>query len=237
MSRSSKGFADFFPTAPSVLQQKRFKASQDRRIHRSPSAGFSQASHSVPRVSASSDREANGGIAVAGPSNGEVNTLPPSLMQEESDCVNADIAHEVGSASSASTASSIFSAGQREINMAYQQGPHKSTSLTPLTNIDSSPRANGIGSPRKRPIYDQHLSSTNPPKSPSSSHVSDSRGSGPDLISPSSRSQARPGIGEIKGFKAIYDPLLDKNLRGSEKKSRQVQYAPFGEEVRFGLSI
>lgn len=31
MSRSSAGFADFFPTAPSVIQQKRFKATQDRQ--------------------------------------------------------------------------------------------------------------------------------------------------------------------------------------------------------------
>ena len=29
MSRSTAGFADFFPTAPSVLQQKRFRAAQD----------------------------------------------------------------------------------------------------------------------------------------------------------------------------------------------------------------
>jgi histone-lysine N-methyltransferase SETD1 len=31
MSRASAGFADFFPTAPSVLQKKRFKTTQDRR--------------------------------------------------------------------------------------------------------------------------------------------------------------------------------------------------------------
>ncbi|CAG7916902.1 unnamed protein product [Penicillium olsonii] len=31
MSRASAGFADFFPTAPSVLQQKRYKTAQDRR--------------------------------------------------------------------------------------------------------------------------------------------------------------------------------------------------------------
>ncbi|KAJ5435694.1 Histone lysine methyltransferase SET associated [Penicillium cf. griseofulvum] len=31
MSRASAGFADFFPTAPSVLQQKRFKTAQERR--------------------------------------------------------------------------------------------------------------------------------------------------------------------------------------------------------------
>ena len=42
---------------------------------------------------------------------------------------------------------------------------------------------------------------------------------------------ARPGKGEVKGFKAIYDPDLDKALKGREKRSRQVQFSPFGEEV------
>ncbi len=232
MSRSSKGFADFFPTAPSVLQQKRSKASQDRRTHLSSSGGFSRPSHTLPAPPALSDGVAECNIPANGLPNGGLNKLPPSLTHEESDCINADVSHEVGSASSTSTASSMFSAGHREANMVYQHGPHKSTSLTPLTNIDSSPRAHGMSSPRKRSNYDQHLTSTNPPKSPSSSHMSDSHASIPDNTSLSSGLQARPGKGEIKGFRAKYDPDLDKNLRGKEKKSRQAQYEPFGEEVR-----
>lgn len=236
MSRSAKGFADFFPTAPSVLQQKRSKASQDRRTHCSSSAGFSQLAQTLPAPPALSDGEAEGSTPANGLSNGEFNTIPPSLTHEQSDCINADIAHEVGSASSTSTASSMFSAGHREANMVYQHGPHKSTSLTPLTNIDSSPRANGMNSPHKRSIHDQHLSLRNLPKSPSNSHISDSHASVPDLTALYSGSQARPGRGEIKGFKAKYDPDLDKNLRGKEKKSRQAQYEPFGEEVRLALT-
>lgn len=42
---------------------------------------------------------------------------------------------------------------------------------------------------------------------------------------------ARPGKGEVKGFQAVYDPDLDKTLKGKEKRSRQVQFSPFGEEV------
>jgi len=232
MSRSSKGFADFFPTAPSVLQQKRSKASQDRRTHLSSFAGLSQPLQTLLAPPASSDGDAQGSTPANELPNGEFHTMPPSLTHEESDRVTADIAHEVGSASSTSTASSMFSAGHREANMVYRHGPHKSSSLTPLTNVDSSPRANGMSSPHKRSTYDQHLSSTNLPKSPTSSHMSDSHASGPDLTPLSSGLQARPGRGEIKGFKARYDPDLDKNLRGKEKKSRQVQYEPFGEEVR-----
>ena len=42
---------------------------------------------------------------------------------------------------------------------------------------------------------------------------------------------ARPGKGKIKGFKAVYDPDLDKTLKGKEKRSRQVHFSSFGEEV------
>lgn len=236
MSRSSKGFADFFPTAPSVLQQKRSKASQDRRRHRSSSAGLAQPPHTLSAPPASSDEEAEGSTPVNETPNGEVNAMPHSLTHEESECVNGDIAHEVGSASSTSTASSIFSAGHRDANMLYKNGPHKSTSLTPLTNIDSSPRANGMNSSPKRSILDQHISTINPPRSPSSSRMMEETSSlndlAPDLATPSNGPQARPGRGEIKGFKAVYDPDLDKALRGKEKRTRQVQYQPFGEEVR-----
>ncbi len=235
MSRSSKGFADFFPTAPSVLQQKRSKASQDRKTHHSLSACFPQPSLNLPPHPASLDGKSQATTLTNGLSNGDLNTIPTSLTHEESDCINADVAHEVGSSSSTSTASSMFSAGRREANMVYQHGPHKSTSLTPLTNIDSSPRANSTNSPQKTFTYDQHLSFSNPPKSPSGFHMSESHASIPDLAPLPSRLQARPGRGEVKGFKAIYDPDLDKSLRGKERKSRQAQFEPFGEEVRLAL--
>ncbi len=232
MSRSSKGFADFFPTAPSVLQQKRSKASQDRRTHRHSSVGHSQYSRSLPAPPVPPNGEPEGAIPVTGLANGEIDTMPQSLTQEDSECVNGDIAHEVGSASSTSTASSIFSAGQRDVHVVYQNGLHKSTSLTPLTNIDSSPRANGINFSPKRSIHDQHLPPPNTLKSPSSPQLSHSNNRTPSHALSSRRPQARPGKGEIKGFKAVYDPDLDKALRGKEKKSRQAHYQPFGEEVR-----
>lgn len=232
MSRSSKGFADFFPTAPSVLQQKRSKFSQERRTHRSSPVGRSQHSYSTPAPPASSDVEPQGGVAITGLTDGELAAMPRSLTQEDNECANGDIANEVGSASSTSTASSIFSAGQRDINTIHQSGPHKSTSLTPLTNVDSSPRANGISYSPKRSTHDQHPLSTHALKSPSSVHLSESNHVDFELRSSSRRPQARPGKGEIKGFKAVYDPDLDKSLRGKEKKSRQAQFQPFGEEVR-----
>ena len=228
MSRSSKGFADFFPTAPSVLQQKRSKASQDRRTHRPSHTGSFQYSQALPAPPTVPEGEPRGGAPVTRHANGELNGAPRTSAQEDNECANGDIIHEVGSASSTSTASSVFSAGPREINMGYP-GLQKSTSLTPLTNIDSSPR-NGLNLSPKRVAHDQHLS-TILPGSPSTPPYADSNNLVLDHELPSKRPHARPGPGEIKGFKAVYDPDLDSALRGKEKKSRPAQYKPFGEEV------
>ena len=235
MSRSSKGFADFFPTAPSVLQQKRSKASQDRRRHQSPSTGQSCSSSALSVPPVPSDGEGEGDILANGTPNGQLNTVTNPLTHEENDIANSDIAHEVGSTSSTSTTSSIFSAINRDTNMAHHDRPQKSTSLTPLTNIDSSPRANGNNSPPKRRMNDVHISVENSILSPPREQLE-----GPSIYRglDSLRSQlphapsARPGKGEVKGFKAIYDPDLDKTLKGKEKRSRQVQFSAFGEEVR-----
>lgn len=235
MSRSSKGFADFFPTAPSVLQQKRSKASQDRRRHQSPSASHPCPSSALSVPPAPSDREGEGDTLANRTPNGHLNTMPNSLMHDENEIVNSDIAHEVGSTSSTSTTSSIFSAANRDANMAHHDGPHKSTSLTPLTNTDSSPRANGINSPPKRRVNDEHLSVGNSALSPLRDQLEGAsiyRGLDPIRAQLPPALSARPGKGEVKGHKAIYDPDLDKTLKGKEKRSRQVQFSPFGEEVR-----
>ena len=234
MSRSSKGFADFFPTAPSVLQQKRSKASQDRRRHQSPPTGPSCSSSALSAPPAPSDGEGDGDALTNGTPNGHLSTVTNSLTHEENDIANSDIAHEVGSTSSTSTTSSVFSALNRDANMAHHDGPQKSTSLTPLTNTDSSPRANGNNSPPKRRGKDEHLSADNsaispPPEQPDGASIY--RGSDILRAQLPSAPSARPGKGEVKGFKAIYDPDLDKTLKGKEKRSRQVQFSPFGEEV------
>ncbi|KAL6716319.1 histone methyltransferase set1 [Lecanora helva] len=229
MSRSSKGFADFFPTAPSVLQQKRSKASQDRRAHRSSPSVHTKHAQPTDAPYAPLDGELGEDVPFVGAANGELTTMPRSLTQEDSECVNGDIAHEVGSASSTSTASSIFSAGQRDITMVHQQGIQKSTSLTPLTNVDSSPRQNSTNFSPKRLNQESQLLSTNPPRSPSSPQLSDSVNPDQEPVQRSRRPQPRPLKGEPKGWKAIYDPDLDKSLRGKEKRGRSAQYQSFGE--------
>ena len=237
MSRSSKGFADFFPTAPAVLQQKRSKASLDRRSHRSSTTARFHASHAQSGPRAPSVSEPADIAVVDKATNGELKTMHQSPTQEESELLNGDLTHEVGSASSTSTASSIFSIVHKESHSSCHNGPHKSTSLTPLTNIDSSPRAGNLHSPKKSHISQYKMSSDlarspilSPLEEPSAPYELDDGGK-----SSSGRRPARPGAGEEKGFKIVYDPDLDKALKAlssKEKRSRRAQYQPFGQEVR-----
>lgn len=169
--------------------------------------------------------------------------MAQSLAREESECTNNDVFHEVGSTSSTSTTSSIFSASHRDANLAQHHGNRNATNLTPLTNIDSSPRAHGMHSPQKWMPHEKHFSARKPPVSPSRDYregtvnlkveeTSPCYGPSRESTPLSTRSQARPGKGQVKGFKVAYDPHLDKTLRGEEKKGRQAKFEPFGEEVR-----
>ncbi len=228
MSRSSKGFADFFPTAPSVLQQKRFKAAQFRRRLKSPSAGGSKPANVPCEPPASPHGETKGTVV---PSSGERldHILPDSAQtaQEEGECVHGDLLlNGVGSASSTSTASSVFSTGHHTLNMAH---PNETT---PLTNVDSSPPSNTQESPQQPRTRDCVISAGRSNRSPSPQQVTEVQ---PPIVSPyvqpTSTFQARPGNGEVKGLKITYDPYRNKKLTPEERRSAEVQYEEFGKEV------
>lgn len=221
MSRSSKGFADFFPTAPSVLQQKRSKAAQLRKRPKSPSIA-----PTLPKAQADKVALPNGGD---GENLGVEHT---STTQDDSECVPGDLLNGVGSASSTSTTSSVFSTSHGAVHMAHTNDTHKSTSLTPLTTADSSPPLNSLGSPSHSRLLNGPFSSKNSNRSPSRQKVMEASATPRLQFShPPSRIQARPAAGEAKGLKIVYDPDLDKKLSSKERKSRQPQYEPFGQNV------
>ena len=238
MSRSSKGYADFFPTAPSVLQQKRSKAAQLRKRPKSPSISESKpvSASSLPTALPNAQSEK---FALA---NGEdyerlgvENTL---ANQDESECVPGDLLNGVGSASSTSTTSSIFSTIHGAVSLPHTNDAHKSTSLTPLTTADSSPPPNPLGSPKKSRLLNGSFPGTKSNRSPSRcKDVETSVASKLQFSHPPKRLQARPGAGEAKGLKVVYDPDLDKKLSSKERKSRQPQYEPFGQNVSLVHSV
>ena len=233
MSRSSKGFADFFPTAPSVLQQKKSRAAQARREPRSPAYADRNSTHTFHGRAASPSGASRGGndAATRSGENGRMKVEPPSNVQEDGETVHGDLLNGVGSASSTSTASSVFSSNHQPMNVTNNAGPHQTTSLTPLTNADSSPSRSKSTSPGKR-LADQHqIRHHNVTHSPprAASHVQ------PTFDTSRPRASARPGPGEPKGYKAVYDPELDKNVQKMsqrERKTLKVRYENFAENVR-----
>lgn len=235
MSRSSKGFADFFPTAPSVLQQKRSKAAQSRRRPKPETAIDPNLTHVPIAPLAPFDGESEGDI-VNGVRNGDVHFDPAATAQEDNDCAQGDLLNEVASASSTSTSSSIFSTGHRALGMAHPHDHHHSTSLTPLTNLDSSPPANNQNSPKRKRNNEMAVSAGFSKGSPLKEPLrSASRTHTPDYTPLQKHCQARPGKGEIKGAKIKYDPDHDKKLTSKERKSRTAEYITFGKEVRLRL--
>ena len=228
MSRSSKGYADFFPTAPSVLQQKRSKAAQLRRRPKSPPISEAK----PPSASSLSTAQAEKFALPNGGDHGRLGVENTSTIQDESECVPGDLLNGVGSASSTSTTSSIFSTSHGAVYMPHANDAQKSTSLTPLTTADSSPPPNSLGSPNSSRLLNGPFLGTKSNRSPSRHKDTEaSVASVTKFPRPLKRLQARPGAGEAKGLKIVYDPDLDKKLSSKERKSRQPQYEPFGQEV------
>ena len=235
MSRSSKGYADFFPTAPSVLQQKRTKTVQQRK--RQKSSAVDGLDHAPSSTHFTDTVRAEGHFKQAPPTNGTYGDIairePNPANQEESEAIVGDLLNSLGSVSSTSTTSSVFSQHHQTTGPYAGNGVVLNTSLTPLTNTDSSP----TGTNKSPPAHITHAgcSSTQRPSVSNVATIDDMELNTATLTpisSPGSLSlQARPGKGESKGEKAVYDPELDKKLTSKEKKGRKVAYQTFGEEV------
>ncbi|KAK2783364.1 histone methyltransferase set1 [Emmonsiellopsis sp. PD_33] len=220
MSRASAGFADFFPTAPSVLQKKRSKAVQDRQKGKIKQ----DEDPPPPNPSSAAATEDDGGAAVAashGPAMTQNNAADESapVAREEVNITPGDT-NGVGSSSSTSTGSSVFSANTLPpAGAATSNGTH-THALTPLTNTDSSPPCK-VGSPSA-----QKSSTVGGEFAPSSRFVDDVKATiTPLQTPPTPRSQARPAGNAVKGYKLVYDPDLDKK---PSKEKRRKQYVPFG---------
>ena len=231
MSRSSKGFADFFPTAPSVLEQKRSRTAQHRQRQKSPlTDSYNHRQPSSIRADVGSGYGDSGTIPHARTTDREdVRSEPTPISQDDSDLAQGDLLNGVGSASSSSTASSVFSTAHHAPGLARGQPAHN---LTPLTNSDSSP-PRGLKSPIHTK-YESHAEISNKSLRPLPqvhSMTQTTSISNPSDMCGSWRTNARPGKGEAKGTRVVYDPDLDKTLSSKERKGRKVQYETFGEEV------
>ncbi|OAL31642.1 hypothetical protein AYO20_08185 [Fonsecaea nubica] len=221
-THSHSKFADFFPTAPSVQQRKTSKLLDlDRSRLRRPddraedanakenSARLSLNSSSTtfhPRLPAKQDNLAK--------------TAAVTVVPEEGDQYAGDLLNGVGSASSSSTASSVFSAPVASVAMAGASHVNFTT-LTPLTNSDSPPNGK---------LMSPTADSGSQPMVGHGNNVSTlHQGSMTPLHTPPThRRCARDANAEVKGTKCTYDPELDKNLSSKDKRKLKAQFEEFG---------
>ncbi|GKZ51831.1 histone methyltransferase set1, partial [Aspergillus brasiliensis] len=204
MSRSSAGFADFFPTAPSVLQQKRKTIRERPRSEAHPDQEHSDEGHALleePKA---------------------VLDSTPSLYAEEQklSTVNGD-----DPASSASVSVSASHPSTHNHSTAYGIDARLDT-LTPLTNVESSPVQRV--SPSQIRIANEIEDSSNAIKSDDIKPAMT-----PLQTPPTPRSQSRTS-GNVKGWKLVYDPDSEKRISSKEKrrKARYVDIVCNGQDGR-----
>ncbi|KMP02368.1 histone methyltransferase set1 [Coccidioides immitis] len=214
MSRAPAGFADFFPTAPSVLQKKRSKAAQDRHAANTP-----KAADPLPNLGLSSTPDIKGGVGTSADN-------PVRAVGERSAETTLALGDTNGatSSSSLSTGSSGFFSASAPPGVAKPNGI-SSCALTPLTNTDSSPPCK-IESP-----LGSKSGSTD--AAPQLAPTCEAHG-GPEPVTitplhtpPTPRVQARPANSEVKGHKITYDPDLDRKFPSKDRR-RKPQYETFG---------
>lgn len=217
MSRpAGNKFATFFPSAPSVLHQKH----SSKQVSDSPhqTRRFNEYSGDAPPPIDSASRYT---IGHSTPDPHLPPKPPPSIhLADDSDQYVGDILHGVGSASSSSAASSIFSNAASNPVMASSNGLHFTT-LTPLTNSDASPHGKIMS-----PSLDasNHSAAMNGVIHTSSSHGTMT----PLHTPPAHRRPARDPELSVKGSKCVYDPELDKNLSSKDKRKAKAQFEDFG---------
>ncbi|RLL97224.1 histone methyltransferase set1 [Aspergillus turcosus] len=207
----SAGFADFFPTAPSVLQQKRVRAPRER----------SRSKDRIPKDHLH-DQDGNGELPCStgtSTANNSTNDSQPDVSVSETDTgLEKPGCKLVGETNTGITGTdtSILSASLAQCR-ATQVNEARFDNLTPVTNAESSP-------PRK--LSPHQSKSAEVAEFESNKFAADELklAATPLHTPPTPRSQTSRS-GGIKGCKLVYDPDLEK--RSSKEKRKKPQYVDF----------
>lgn len=214
-------FANFFPTAPSVITQR--KPSKlldiDKGVPRRTDDNAEDAHAKIESDHASLNLLGSGSSSAT--KQGDLaKQSNDRLTQEDHDRSSADLLNGVGSASSSSTASSVFSAPlTNAITMSGTNHPI----LTPLTNSDSPPNGKSIS-----PTTENGPAPMNGIAATSSLNAGSMT---PLHTPPAHRRPARDPSFWLKGTKCTYDPELDKNLNSKDKRKMKAQFEDFEVKV------
>ena len=222
MSRPpANNFATFFPSAPSVVHQS--KSSKSFEVDSSTPRRSDEYSGDAPYSNHARNPDITSAVGTSRLPTKHISAQrldDNKYSTEDGDPYSGDILHALGSASSSSAASSVFSNAAVNSTMASANGLHFTT-LTPLTNSDSSPRAKfmspALESNNHGAMVNGRVDSSVPPETMTPLHTP-----------PTHRRCARDPDLNVKGTKCTYDPELDKNLSSKDKRKLKAQFDEFG---------
>ncbi|RAL08704.1 histone methyltransferase SET1 [Aspergillus homomorphus CBS 101889] len=203
MSRASAGFADFFPTAPSVLQQKR-KATQDRphsKVH---------TNHDVDHETLAYSAEPPGVIAMGVSTTSATSTveLPRDMKNTLSDTCPDGLSSSTNKSLSTPHASALPPG-------ATSSSEGRLDTLTPLTNADSPPTQK-LSPGRSKSMATVDVLSKYP-------RVDETKPAITLLQTPATPQSQGRSVGNSRGWKIIFDPETER--RTSKDKRRKARYS------------
>jgi histone-lysine N-methyltransferase SETD1 len=157
--------------------------------------------------------------------NGPSNAAHPP--HDDADSLIGDSLRAVGSASSHESSSSVFSSSAMQQVSGPATKPH-STSITPLTNIDSPSYRTSIHATKASSLTPLHAEKPNG-LVPNAGVTADGT-STPLSVLPSvtGRRPARDPTRSVKGVKCTYDPFADRKLSTNDKKKAKPILKEFG---------
>ncbi|KAJ5343513.1 hypothetical protein MYU51_021571 [Penicillium brevicompactum] len=190
MSRASAGFADFFPTAPSVLQQKRYKTTQGRRKVQVDELSEGSPDGSVPATKAAGNGETPARAD-------EIDPHTPSGSRESELTIGTN-------------------APTTEAALPPPANPLLSQldTLTPVTHAESSPPGKVTSPAQLKPAGEAVIKVSQREPSPPKSSIT------PVHTPPTPQSQIRNPEPRVIGCKVVYDPDLDKRTPSKEKRRK-----------------
>ncbi|CAG8381366.1 unnamed protein product [Penicillium salamii] len=190
MSRASAGFADFFPTAPSVLQQKRYKTAQGRRKTQVDEIPDGSPEGLAPAAKASGSAER--------PDTADGKRPHTPAVQQESELTSGTHAQST------------------EVALPPPANPLLSQmdTLTPLTQAESSPPCKVTSPAQAKLAGDVSKNPSKPEPAPPKSSIT------PIHTPPTPQSQSRNLEPRVIGCKVVYDPDLDKRTPSKEKRRK-----------------
>lgn len=207
------GIADFFPTAPAVRQQRKSeKVHDDAQSHANGSSHSPSKQSTAARSDRTEERKLNDTLKT---------DTKPKMQQYEIEHYAGDILNGVGSASSTSTYSSVFS----DKIIASNTNAATVSTLTPLTNTESSPRGKLAS-----PSFDHNYGAV------TANGVYAAQGNmTPQLTPPASKTWARSQDLTIKGSTCTYDPELDKVIPLKERRKMKASFKEFGDKPEHNM--